>query len=219
MTIRTLFLDSLILTSASFPSGFAAAVSSALRVSARQVTTAFLGIVLTPLVIVFSGSLSLRPELFFYRPPHMRVLLLAVVAAPATLLLEWGFHITVGFARSGVVQRRLELHRFWGGRWSAGQFLLLASIALGEEVVFRQIWISILGQSLGFTPLSALTGSAAIYGINHLYFGWSSVLAKTLAGIVYGGLFLLDDRSLFAPFLAHALQNGILLSIAAKPDV
>jgi membrane protease YdiL (CAAX protease family) len=219
MSTRTLFLDSLILASAAFPSGFSGSVSSVLRMDARHVTTGFLFVLLTPLLIVFLSSLSVQPDLFVNQPPHFWVLLLAIGVAPATLLLEWGVHNVVAFARWGSFQRKIELHDFWEGRRSASQFLLLTLIAFGEEVVFRQIWIGALERSFGFAAPWALIVSALMYGINHIHFGWPSVLAKTAAGLVYGGLYLLDDRSLWSPFLAHALQNAILLAVAVKRHV
>jgi CAAX protease family protein len=219
MNTRTLFLDSLLLASAAFPSGFSATAASVLRVDIRRATTAFLLLLLTPLLVAFLGSWSVRPELFFLRPPHAWVILLAIAAAPATLLLEWGLHNVVAFVRSGVYQRGIALHDFWQGPGPAVQLLWITLIALGEEIVFRRIWIEVLEQSFGFSALWALMASSIMYGVNHLYFGGSSVMAKTAAGLVYGGLYLLDDHSLWSPFLAHALQNSILLGIAAKRDV
>jgi membrane protease YdiL (CAAX protease family) len=219
MSTRTLFLDTLILTAATFPSGFSGSVSGVLRVDARHATTSFLIVILAPLLIVFLISLSVRPDLFLNRPPHFWGLLLAIGAAPATLALEWGVHNAIEMSRSGIFQRRIELHDFWEGRRSISWLLVLTLIALGEEIVFRQIWIGLLEQSFGFAAPWALIVSALMYGINHMHFGWPSVLAKSAAGLVYGGLYLFDDRSLWSPFLAHALQNVILLGVAVRRDV
>jgi membrane protease YdiL (CAAX protease family) len=216
MPTRTLFLDSLILASVAFPSGFSGSLCGVLRIEARRVSTAFLVLMLAPFVIVVSASLSVRADMFLIRSPHAWVIGLALVAAPATLALEWGVHSAVALVRSGIFQHGIELHDFWQGRRSVVQFGLLTLIALGEEIVFRQTWIGVLEPTFGFSALAALITSAVMYGINHLYFGWSSVLSKTAAGLVYGGLFLLDDRSLWCPFLAHALQNAILLGVSAK---
>ena len=217
MITRTLFLDSLILASASFPSGFTGSVSSVLRLSAHRATTAILIVALVPFVIVFLSSFALHPELFFNNSVGTGILILAIVAAGATLLLEWGVQNSIAFAQTGTFWRGIKLHQFWTSRVSAIQFLLITLIALGEEVVFRQIWIGVLEQSFGFAALVALIASSILYGINHLYLGWSAVLAKTTAGFVYGGFYILSG-SLWPAFIAHALQNGILLCIAAGRD-
>lgn len=214
MPTRTLFLESLVLASIAFPSGFSGSLSGVFRIKSRRVGTAFLVLMLAPFVIVVLGSLSLRPNLFLTGSPHPWVLGLALLAAPATLGLEWCVYNAVAFARLGVLPRGMELHDFWQGHRSAMQIGLLMLIVLGEEVVFRQIWIGVVDPMFGTS--AALITSAVMYGLNHLYFGWSSVLAKTAAGLVYGGLFLLDDRSLCSPFLAHALQNAILLGGFAR---
>lgn len=218
MLTRTLFLDALVLTSLAFPSGFSGSLSSVFGFDTRRIDTAFLLLALMPFVIVALALLSVRPDLILPRSPHLWVLALALLAAPATLALEWCIQNAVAFMRWGTFRRGIELHAFWQGRRSAIQLGLLTLIALGEEFTFRQIWIGVLDNAFGFTALVALMTGAAMYGLNHLYFGWSSVLAKTAAGLVYGGLFLIDDGSLWSPFLAHALQNTILLGVASRTD-
>jgi len=218
MLSHTLCLDLLILASATFPSGVSGSLASVLRMDTRRVTTAFLVLILAPFVVVLLAALSVRHDLFLMRSSYPWVLALALIAAPATLVIEWGIHNAVAWARSGRFLHAIALHGFWQGRRSAIQFALLVLIAFAEEVVFRQIWIGVLEHTFGFAPPAALIASATIYAVNHLHFGWSAVLAKFAAGLVYGGLFLLDDRSIWSPFLAHALQNAILLSVPAKHD-
>jgi membrane protease YdiL (CAAX protease family) len=54
------------------------------------------------------------------------------------------------------------------------------------------------------------------YGLNHLAFGATAVVAKTAMGLLYAGLYLLGGRSVWLPIVTHALQNIALFHLARE---
>jgi uncharacterized protein len=93
--------------------------------------------------------------------------------------------------------------------------LLLASIAVGEEVFYRMIWLGAL-LALGFPAALAIVISSLAYGLNHLRFGGISVASKTVTGCIYGSLYLLGGQSIWLPIVTHILQNLTLFQMAGR---
>jgi membrane protease YdiL (CAAX protease family) len=139
----------------------------------------------------------------------------AMHLVPVALMIEYAIHALPAYKTTGQFFRGIVIQSPWPGKLSLPDHLLLAAIAIGEEVFFRMIWLGAL-LSLGFpAPLAIFTSSLA-YGLNHLMFGRISVASKTVTGCIYGSLYLLGGQSIWLPIVTHVLQNLTLFQLAGR---
>ena len=87
----------------------------------------------------------------------------------------------------------------------------LGSAALGEELVFRGFVRDALQRLLGSQDASttsvAVALQAALFGLVHLYQGWSGVATAGTIGLVLGSVWLASGRNLWAGIVTHALLD------------
>jgi CAAX protease family protein len=216
MNTRTLCLEIVTLTAMTWPSGFGYSIYAAWHGRPSFVTTGLLAALNVPFLLVIPSIWLLRPDVFIFTAPKIVLLGLAVLAAPATLAVEYVVHGVALYLRQGHFPRRLALQGFWQRRLLPRDHVLLATIAIGEEIFYRLIWCSVLG-GLGLSVLSVAAISAVAYGANHLVFGPISFLSKTVTGVVYGSLYLFGG-SIWLPIVAHVLQNLTLFALTGKDD-
>ena len=110
---------------------------------------------------------------------------------------------------------RIGLHE----RWSAVSAAAVAAVvvtAAAEELVFRGVWLPVLERSLGWLAAAAIALTSVIYGLNHLFFGWLTVVQKTVTGVALGVLFELSGFHLVVPVIAHVTQNLVVLLILPR---
>lgn len=136
---------------------------------------------------------------------------LAVLLVPVALLIEYGIHALASYRSTGNFPRGIGVQRFWQKGLSPADHLLLVLIAVGEEFFYRLIWIGIL-MALGLPAWFALMISSLGYGLNHLSFGNTSVVSKSVSGLLYGALYLLGG-SIWFPVVTHTLQNFALFQL------
>ncbi len=86
--------------------------------------------------------------------------------------------------------------------------IILAATA--EEVVFRQIIISVVMNGLSVPVYVVIIISACLYALNHVYFGRKIVLQKLPSGLIFSLIFVLSGYALLPVILCHASQNLIL---------
>lgn len=178
-------------------------------------STGFLAFLALPFVAIALGVWALRPQLLDLQGSSLKLVLLALVAAPVAVGLELLVHGAVTYRTTGRRPGGVTLDRFWGNGLSITDYLLLAAVVVGEELIYRQIWIVVLMDSFALPMLAALAVSSVLYGLNHMAFGPTSVVSKTLAGLIFGGLFLASG-SLWPPLLAHALSNVLIFGAAGR---
>jgi membrane protease YdiL (CAAX protease family) len=104
---------------------------------------------------------------------------------------------------------------FWNCPLGVADHLLLALVAVGEEIFYRLIWIAVM-LSFGLSMPLALVISSVAYGFNHLSFGGLSVFSKSVTGLCYGALYLLGGQSIILPVVTHVLQNFTLLRLTRE---
>lgn len=206
MDIRTLCLDGIILAATAYPSGLSYSLFVAWRGPCRELSTDLLAVLALPFLIVTPAVWCARPDLLALRTPSMPLLALAVLTVPLAILLEYALLLAELYLRTGRLPQRVAIHRFWRRQLTPLEHLLLAVSAVGEEIFFRQIWISIMLSLALPLPLTAAVGAAA-YGANHLAFGGTAVLTKGMTGLLYGALYLLGGQSILLPIISHVLQN------------
>jgi membrane protease YdiL (CAAX protease family) len=87
-----------------------------------------------------------------------------------------------------------------------------------EELVFRGYFVWSL--SLVAPAWVAIIVSAVAFGIGHAYQGPAGILKTGLAGLVFGGLYLLAG-SIWVPMFVHAaldvIQGGVVYGVMARP--
>jgi membrane protease YdiL (CAAX protease family) len=94
-------------------------------------------------------------------------------------------------------------------------FLLLVwtLAAFGEELVYRGYLmnrVADLGGSRGAWALSLVVVSI-LFGVLHWPQGITGVVVNVCAGFVYGGLYLMSGRNLWAPIIAHGVYDTVAL--------
>ncbi|HZF13041.1 MAG TPA: CPBP family glutamic-type intramembrane protease [Thermoanaerobaculia bacterium] len=215
MSTPNLYLDGLILAAAAYPSGFSYSLFTLRRPAPGEVSVPFLATLVLPYLAVALAVLALRPGLLSWTGAPAPFFLAAVLLAPFALAVEYGIHAVAARLATGRFPRGITLPGFWRRGPSPAGGLLLVLIVVGEEILYRQLWLGALHGSLGLALPLALLASALAYGLNHLAFGATSVVAKTVTGLLLGGLYLAGG-SLWPPIVAHGLQNLALFGLARE---
>ncbi|MEV0560047.1 CPBP family intramembrane glutamic endopeptidase [Dactylosporangium sp. NPDC050588] len=99
-------------------------------------------------------------------------------------------------------------------RWLAG--LLSVSVGIGEEVVYRGLFIAAGVGILGLDAWVAAGLSLLLFGAAHLYQGWRGVLGATVLGSLFTLLYDFTG-GLFAPIVVHAVFD--VAALVAGPLV
>ncbi|MCW3051457.1 MAG: amino terminal protease family protein [Chthonomonadales bacterium] len=218
MSIPTLCLDGLILASASNPSGFSYSLYTQRRGPLREVTTAFLALLVLPYVLVGAFLWDIHPEWISFRSISLPLLALALLTVPVALLLEYAIHALASYRPGSRLIRKITIQSVWNRRLTPTEYLLLGLVVIGEEIFYRCVWLSILQHEFGVPLLIALGISSLAYGLNHLAFGTTTVLSKTVSGCLYGALYLLSGHNVLVPIITHCLQNIALFQIGKPKD-
>ena len=89
------------------------------------------------------------------------------------------------------------------------------SAGLGEELLWRGFMMDRLARLPGLrgSPAGVVVVQAAIFGLPHLYQGWGGVVITGTIGLFLGWLRLRMRGNLWAPVIAHAAVDTIMLSL------
>ena len=218
MSSPTLYLNLLILIATVFPSGFGSSLGSLLKRKRETVDVTALFFNLLPYLILLPAIFILKKELFFFQFPTAVFYFTALVFAPFCLLLEYISGIIFIYFTTGKRYKGMTLHAAWKGKPSAVYLLLTALIAVGEEFIYRQVWFAILAGTFHLPVIVIVLIASLFYGLNHLYFGLNSVLAKFISGCVYGGLYVTSGYSIFVAMITHVLQNFVLIFMTRRKN-
>lgn len=91
-----------------------------------------------------------------------------------------------------------------------GLLVVWTLAAFGEEMVFRGYFLnSITGlfKKGRFVWLLGVFISSAIFGLGHIYQGFSGVILAFVVGVLYCLVYFLNHRNLWAPILMHGLYD------------
>lgn len=138
----------------------------------------------------------------------------AALAAPLLIAVEFGVG-GILLRASGIKVKGISVNASWK-KLSAAGWVLTLLLAVIEELIYRQLWSVAILEHLGWGTAVFVALSALCYGFNHLYYGFSTFLQKTLSGTAYAALFLLSGGCILVPVLAHALQNLIILMMGRR---
>ncbi|MFC1526791.1 CPBP family intramembrane glutamic endopeptidase [Candidatus Latescibacterota bacterium] len=90
--------------------------------------------------------------------------------------------------------------------------LMWLTIGIGEEVLHRgfvMTWLSTIWGNSSRAWLLALLVQAIIFGSGHAYQGSAGVILTSISALIYGGVFILSGRNLWAAAIAHSLANTV----------
>jgi uncharacterized protein len=215
------YLDVVILASTGYPSGLVYSLLSAWKTPTptpagpRQISTGLLAILALPYVALAPVVWLVQPKLLLVHVTSVWMFAVAILLVPVALMIEYAIHAFPSYRATGQFFRGIVVQSPWPGKLSLPDHLLLASIAVGEEVFYRMIWLGAL-LALGFPAALAIVISSLAYGLNHLRFGGISVASKTVTGCIYGSLYLLGGQSIWLPIVTHILQNLTLFQMAGR---
>lgn len=212
MNTPTLYLDLVILLASVFPPGFSASVSSVFRKEREEkIDTIFLVFLVFPFLILATVIFILKKDLFFINFPPDIFYIIALASIPLCFFLEYILGVIYIYITTGKVYKGITLNSAWKTGLSIPYLLLLALIAAGEEIIYRQVWFAILAGTFHLPVPIIILITSLFYGLNHFHMGLNSILAKFISGCVYGGLYVLSGYSIFVPVITHVLQNLILI--------
>lgn len=106
--------------------------------------------------------------------------------------------------------KRIIIHESMKSKCIILDIVLIALGAIGEEIIFRQVFFYITYDILGISIYAVMAFSSLLYGINHIYFGTNAVLQKLITGFIYSLLFIFSGYFIVVPIIAHFSQNMIL---------
>jgi len=210
------YLDCVILAAAVYPSGFSYSLFRSWKGTPHEVSSAFLFVLALPFVCVIVALAAVYPQVFTFRGASVPMFAVAVLLAPAALLIEYCVHAIESYRLTGRFPRAIAVQRFWLSGLSPTDYLLLMLVVIGEEIFYRGFWFAILQGSFSFPSWLAVGVSSLAYGVNHLAFGRTTVISKTAVGILFSSLYLFGGKSLWLPIVSHGLQNVTLLMLAKE---
>jgi membrane protease YdiL (CAAX protease family) len=115
----------------------------------------------------------------------------------------------------------VDLSQFANLRGNVFLLLLLLALvwpfaAFGEEFVYRGYLMNRVAELAGGGAAAwavSLAFVSALFGVAHLYQGVSGILVNAAAGLVYGAVYLLAGRNLWAPIIAHGVYDTVGLAL------
>ncbi len=148
------------------------------------------------------------------RPPSWkRTLVLALMGAAV-------LHVLIRMLKPLITEHitgaPLDISRFEAVRGDfpallLGLLIVWTVAAFGEEMVFRGYVLNRTADLIGLPGLSrwlwAVLLSSLVFGLGHIYQGWTGVILSGIAGMVYCGAYFLDGRCIWAPILIHGIYD------------
>ncbi|WP_096390700.1 CPBP family intramembrane glutamic endopeptidase [Halopenitus persicus] len=158
------------------------------------------------------STLGLPPELLVVRSVGDGVLAGAAVA----VLNELGAGIGRRVGLPGPERLRESLAPTDAVEWAVLLVVVLPTIAVFEELLFRGVLIGAFAAGLGITPWLLVAGSALAFGLGHGAQGPLGVTVTAVLGTVLGGLFVVTG-SLVVVAVAHYVINAVEFVVHEGP--
>lgn len=115
---------------------------------------------------------------------------------------------------TGQVQNLSDFQPLVGNvKLALGYFALVWSwAAVGEELTYRGYVLNRaadLGGRTGLAWVLALLFVSGLFGFGHSYQGLAGILGSSVSGLVFGGVYLVSGRNLWASIVAHGVTDTI----------
>ena len=88
--------------------------------------------------------------------------------------------------------------------------------AFGEELSYRGYLLTRVADIFGRSKIGYVVGVILIgflFGFAHYYKGMAGVMDSTYSGLVYGGVFIISGRNLWAAILAHGISDTFAMFV------
>jgi membrane protease YdiL (CAAX protease family) len=107
-----------------------------------------------------------------------------------------------------------EFHALTGNLKLTALYIVLVWIlaAFGEEMIYRGYLMNRVADLLNRTRTAwvvSLIVVHVVFGLAHIYQGWTGVLDEGLMGVLLAVIYLLTRRNLAVPIVAHGVQDSI----------
>jgi membrane protease YdiL (CAAX protease family) len=148
--------------------------------------------------------------------PWWRLLLIALLGAIAAIVIS-----SLISPLTAAYFGKPELHRFSGIAHNLPVYLFLLPFAFlfagfGEEFADRGVIMTRLALLFGSGKAgwtAALIIQAILFGLDHFYQGLAGMIDVGIYGLVYGAIFLIARRNLWANGLAHGLLDALAFTL------
>lgn len=167
-------------------------------------------VIVSSLILILS-SVLVPMNMSFFITPDIVWYIISIVAAPVLIIMEFTIGAVI-LRMSGKKVKGISVNGNWKEINVVGciSTILLAII---EELIYRQLWSVIMLDILQWNVFLYIILSSVIYGFNHLYYGFTTFLQKTISGVLLTVIFLQSGRCIIIPIIIHLLQNSIVLLI------
>jgi hypothetical protein len=192
----------------------AAIVAAACFVKIFPLSGILFGLLAVILLSRFSGPNNFAD--WFRRPTSWsRVLTISVLAAIGSMTMTY-LVITIFRACSfgGPDFSRFQIIKGNGKLLAIGFITIWSVVAFGEEIIGRGFLIdrlSLAFEGIYHAPVIAVIVSSLIFGSVHFYQGVAGVVDNTITGLIFGAVYLKQDRNLWANVFSHGLIDSIFL--------
>src|SRR5262245_20843788 len=113
MPTLTPYLDGLILTAVSYPSGFSHSLYSIGNGRPDRISTLFLAYLALPYLVIAPAVCFTTASMSSFHAASAPQLAAALALAPVALLVEFAVHALAAYRATGRLPLRHELHAFW----------------------------------------------------------------------------------------------------------
>lgn len=181
------------------------------------ITNIRLFFLLLPLVLLIVLVYPFYEDAFVIEIPSLFFILISIPVAILALFSEYAYNLIYIFLLKRKIYKGIKLSSPWQENNISLLFVgLILSIAIGEEIIYRQLWFYILGSKFSLSILPVIIITSFFYGINHFYFGINIVVSKFISGIIYGSFFFVSGYSVIVSIIIHCIHNLILLILSRK---
>ena len=186
-------------------------ITSAIR--KKRISTNYLGLIISYalvfLVSVLTGVVHPADIRFDADLPWAAA---AVAAGCLCIGVEYLVGVFLTFFSAGRWVFQISVHSVYSDteKISLGDILAVVVFVILEELIFRFALMSVLS---GFSlPAAVMIGIAVcIFALNHVHWGLISFIQKLFSGCIFVLLYIVFNRNILIPVLAHLTQNCVLL--------
>lgn len=147
------------------------------------------------------------------------LLFLVIVSACLGVLIELSTEIFLNPIIENITDSKIDLSAVdLSSVWAYLTWIVVGFVLGGllEEILFRGFLITRISKFLTASKirdLLALIITSILFGLCHLYQGWSGVISTGIIGFIFGIIFLAFHKNLWYAILTHGFVNATALTI------
>lgn len=163
------------------------------------------------------NRIALRKSIGLKRPKNL--LILVSVSVLLGVFIELTTEIFLNPIIENLTSSRIDLSEVDLGSLGAYLIWIIIGFVLGgflEEILFRGFLITRISKFFRADKSSdflALFITSILFGLCHLYQGWSGVISTGVIGLLFGIIFLAFNKNLWYSILTHGFVNITALTI------